>query len=270
MTNTLFTDYSLGLEELALAFGLINSRGMAQQLLQGAYDNLTASQVDERLTAASHSMLARGLTSLSKNGKAQLDNGLEKALFPLVRFDHLVQLNLVLSEGQATATIHVQKGKTFTAHLVKLGVVHILTHGAIKDLGEYILSVFDKIGVEAKSAAYKQPITLGVLGAALRQAQETKVVSNILVEEGWGEAEAKFLAEDLAIQSLRGTLLRVDGNQSANVEQIKTQSTKNLLALKGKQRSWLFTFSSTQDDQSGTAEMVDRPQFEKAVRSFIV
>ncbi|MDI6770678.1 MAG: hypothetical protein QMD04_13530 [Anaerolineales bacterium] len=273
MNKSAFVEYSLGIEELALAFGLINRPDLGQQLLQSVYDTLSPQQVDERLASASHSLLARGVSSLSPSGSPLLDKAFEKALLPLVRFDRLFQLSLVIGDGQTSATIHVHDNKTFTAHLVNMGIVRVLTHGPARLLGAYLLNVFDEIGTEqqaGKQGESKPDIALGLLGKALRMSSTTKEMATLLTTESeWPEADAKALAEDIGGQILRGTILRIEANQDTKLEALEKSPKRSILLLKGKKRSWVFDFSNTVDTAQGKALVVDRPGFEKVIATLI-
>lgn len=264
-------EYSLGLEELALVFGLINRKDLGQQVIAAAYDDLSPQQVEERLTAASHSLLARGLTSISDQGIINMDSQLELAVFPLTTFDYLIQLSLVLESGRADVTIHIQQGKKFTAHLVKAGVVHILTHGVVASLGKYVLDVFDEIGTgsQEKSPGKQLPVSLAVLGEVQSKGNDMDEMVPLLTAADWAEQAARDFCADLVDQKLRGTLLRLDSRQDADWEKVKSSPNRSLLFLRGAHRSWLFRFPDTRDASQGTGGVIDRANFEKEVLAFI-
>lgn len=260
--------YSLGLEELAMALGLINRPDMGRQLIASIYDNLNDAQIESRLSSASHSLLARGLAAISGKGSPILESGLEQALFPLVRFDYVLQLSRVRGDDQVGATVHVQKGKSFTSHSIQAGVVHVLEHGLCKNLSAYLRDTFN-LGVEknATSVEHEWTITPGVLGEALRGA-DPSVIFSILSNAGVPNNDAKNLADDLAHQTLRGTILRVQANSDADMDQLVSLDKRMLMILGGRKRGWLFEFESTVDETPGKAYTINNSVFQKRIETF--
>ncbi|MCG3146421.1 MAG: hypothetical protein LC138_08035 [Anaerolineales bacterium] len=270
MTNlkNSFTLYSLGLEELAMALGLINCPEMGRQLLASIYDNLTESQVESRLSSASHSMLARGLAAISDRGTPTLEKGLEQALFPLARFDYVLQISRVRDGKQIGATVHVQKGKSFTSHSIQAGVVHVLEHGVYKALPSYLGNTFlVNNGKETSNMKYKWSITPGVLGDALR-GDKTAAISKILSQAGLPDSDAQNLADDLAHQTVRGTILRAAAGPDTDMQKLMGTEKQMLMMLGSPKRNWLFEFPATDDAVKGKAWTVNRQTLEKHLESF--
>lgn len=263
--------YSLGLEELAMGLGLINRPDMGRDLLKAAYEKITDVQVDARLSSATHSLLARGLCAISPQGVPILSKDLEQALFPLARFDHALQLSIVHKTGNTNATIHIRKSQSFTSHVVELGVIHVLEHGKIKDLVAYLQDVFEGFAADSdyKEARMIGKITPGLLGRIL-QTEAYSVIRDELNQRGWQESDVKHLAEDTANQIMRATLLRIEANSQASYEDLKDVEKKSLLLLQSEQRAWLFEFNASGDDTEGTAQLVNRTAFNKALANFLL
>ncbi len=260
--------YSLGLEELSMALGLVNRPDMGKQLLESIYDNLTETQIESRLSSASHSLLARGLAAISEKGGPVLEGGLEQALFPLIRFDYVLQISRVRDGKQVGATVHVQKGKSFTSHSIQAGVVHVLEHGSWKNLANYLMNTFpllDEKGIKTEELPW--PVTPGILGEALRGGKLSAIIK-ILVRSGMPSADAENLAEDLAHQTLRGTILRVKANGEINMEKLAAVDKQMVMILSGKARNWLFEFNSTSDASTGKIWTINRQNFQKRIESF--
>ncbi|MFZ5858011.1 MAG: hypothetical protein ACOYZ6_14370 [Chloroflexota bacterium] len=270
MTNSKksFTLYSLGLEELAMALGLINRPEMGRQLLASIYDNLTESQIESRLSSASHSMLARGLAAISDRGTPILEKGLEQTLFPLARFDYVLQISRVQDGKQVGATVHVQKGKSFTSHSVQAGVVHVLEYGFYKSLPAYLGDTFHaKNGKETSTVEHKWPITPGILGDALRS-EKIPVISKILSQAGLPDSDAQNLADDLVHQTIRGTILRMTAGAETDMQKLATTEKQMLMLLGSLKRTWLFEFPSTDDVSVGKAWIVDHQALQKRLEIF--
>jgi len=263
---------SISVEELALALGLINSAELGRSILAGPYDNLTEEQVEQRLTTASHSLLARGLCSLSAQGQPVLDSDLENALFPLARYDSLFQLGILRDRVHSNTVIHVIKGKSFSSHFVQLGVVHTLEHGNDSQLPGYLLNILDEIGKgqSGSSKATKLRLQLGMLGSSLGAREKQDSVVEALVLSGWPKPDATKLAEDLEHQTMRCTLIRIKATSEMTVEATKEAPKATMLLLKGQERSWVFEFPSMDDAAEGTALLISRPDFEKALSAFVL
>lgn len=263
-----FTLYSLGLEELAMALGLINRADMGRQLLASIYDNLTEAQIESRLSSASHSMLARGLASISDKGSPTLQSGLEQALFPLARFDYVLQISRVQDGKQVGATVHVQKGKSFTSHSIQAGVVHVLEYGVYKALPAYLSDTFHVTdGKEAGAVEYQWPVTPGILGEALRS-EKSAALLKILLQAGLPDPDAQNLADDLAHQIIRGTILRVSAGAEMDMDKLAGLDKQMLMLLSSQKRNWLFEFTSTNDASAGKAWTVNRQSLQRRLEAF--
>ncbi len=87
---------------------------------------VTEAEASARLSAASHSLLARNLCTINQRGHPVLDSALERTLLPLFKFDRFYQISVVIGETQTNVTVHVRLRDSFTARTVQAGVVHIL------------------------------------------------------------------------------------------------------------------------------------------------
>lgn len=65
---------SVSVDELALLFSLIDQSDMGKSVLQSAYGEIPSQAIEERLTAASHSLLAQKVTTLSQNKTITVDH----------------------------------------------------------------------------------------------------------------------------------------------------------------------------------------------------
>ncbi len=271
MSKTGIATYSIGMEELAMAFNLINRADLARELLTSIYDNLSDAVVEARLTTASHSLLARGLTGIKTGGAPNLDADFEQALFPMAQFDYALFLSVVRSDRAQTASIHVRKGKTFTSHTVQLGVIHLLEHGKTAGLADFICDVFEDFG-SAKEPT--ENLACKVSWKALAQAQQPDVklekVIELLTAAGVAPATAKILAEDLTKQEYRVILLRSMINSEMPVDDMKKAEKHSLMLLKSKDRCWLFGFASAEDDSEGEGGLISRDGFKKKLNGFII
>lgn len=271
MNKSELKTFSIGMEELALAFNLINRADLARDLLSSIYDNLTEPAVEARLTTASHSLLARGLSGISTAGTPSLDPDFEQALFPLAQFDYTVFLSVVRADRPMTSTIHVRKGKTFTSHAVQLGVIHLLEHDKAARLPEFLCDVFEDFGSE-KDAADRLAckVTLKTLAQAQQPDVKIEKIIELLTAVGIEDRVAKILGEDLKKQEYRVILLRSMINSDMPAEEMKKAEKHSLMLLKHKDHSWLIEFDSAEDDAVGSARLVSRDDFKKSLNGFII
>jgi hypothetical protein len=254
--------YSLAAEELALSYALIHHPDLSQEVMNSVANKLTADQVDSRLTAASHSLLARGLCSVSPGSEPELHDEFKQALLSLIEFDYVLQLSIVRSGLQSAATIHVNKGKEFTAHVIQKGVVHLIEHAKSSELREYLFGLFEGFAANASGKVNNIPsLTPGFLGEALKL--DTNQIIQKLNLMGWNNSEAQYLAEDLKEQTIRATLIKAPGNKQDSSAKAGSPSISSVLLLMGKKRSWSFEFPSTSDDSPGTVRVIDHEGFKK-------
>lgn len=263
-------EYPLAVEELALALGLINRPDLGRNILTSAYDKLTEEQASERLTTASHTLLARGLCNLSKEGLPLLDKVFEEALFPLARFDYLLQVGTIQRDVQRSMVVHVIKNRSFTSHFVQKGIIHTLENGPYTQIMDYLLDSIGSINVdEGKLGRSSLEINMELLGRAIKQRQDAGQVTSLLLGGGWPESQAKMLAEDLGHQTYRDTIVRINITSNTKPEIIKDTSKPTLLILQGATRGWVFKFSSPDDLAVGTAQIGDRKLLGKVLSSLI-
>ena len=264
------TLFSLGVEELAMALGLINRADLGRELLLSLYDTLNEEQIDARLSSASHSLMARGLVAISRTGTPLLESRLEQALFPLAQFDYILQVSIVKEGAQTSSTMHIQRDKSFTSHSVQGGVVHVLEFGPYEMLTEYLQDVYDSIGGQGDFPVTTEwKITSGVLGKAINLGKKQQEINSLLKEYGLPESDAKSLAKDIANQKMRGTILQVKVDHSQPMDNITNAPKKMLLLLQGDKHSWTFNFSDTGDLTPGTTQIVDKLSFKNTLTSFI-
>ena len=262
--------YSLSLEELSMCLAMINRPDLGQTILRTYYDNLTKEQVDSRMTAASHSLLARGICGLTPEGTPRLEPELEQAILPIAIYDLVFQFNLVTGDNAVSSNIHVRKGKTFTSHNVQVGVIHLLEHGKSIQLPDFLLDILEDYGGKEKiDISAKTTITLGILGHALNASTKKEDVSKILQSLNWDASVIKALCDDLSASSGRGTLVRVEAKSGADEKTIEDAQKRTLLFLKGKTRTWCFEFSSPKDDAVAQVKLVTHKEFSELITAFL-
>lgn len=263
------TSFSLSVEELAMALAMINRPDLGQMILREIYDNLTTEQIDSRMTAASHSLLAHDYCGFTDELKPRLDSKLEQALVTLAIYDKTFQLSIVKDSRSLNANIHVKNGKAFTSHSVQAGIIHLLEHGVERLLDNYLLDILEDYGNDVKISIHPNlKISMGVLTKAQKLSESNGKSSDVLqIIEDSKIKDALF--EDMVNQVSRVTLIRINANSRLSKDELVNAPKQALLLLKGKSRTWFFDFPSLNDDALATVELVTQKQFSDKLANFI-
>jgi len=274
--NDQYLCIALGSEELAMALGLINRPDLGAGLLASVHGEYTDVQLHAFQSAAAHSLVARELCQFTDKNTLLMAPFLEQAVFPLARFNYLVKVNLAHKEAQQDALVHILGGRIFTAHFVLKQFIHHLEHGTFSQLPNYLASIFGDLGIapdQPESSEEGQPIAREISLALLMRLQENGATPDqaamLLAESGWPVESSQLLAEDLANQLYRGTLLRIDASEGMAAEALKQAPQRLQLVLKSPERSWLFEFMTTNAQAVGSARTVNRSVFLKALSAFL-
>jgi hypothetical protein len=266
------TTFSLSAEELALALSMINKPDLGRQILNTVAPQMSDEQIDARLTSASHSLVARGLADISLRGNSELDSMLEKAIFPMAKYDQLLQISSSNDDNQQMRVVYSYQNNFFAAHWVEKGVVNIIDYGSYASFADYVSSFFSEIGKKGsdKSVAADHKITLGTLGKAMIERSQKKQVNEMLFESGLSEELAGQLTSDILKQKMRGSLMLFDINSETTPDTAHNAAKETILMLRGPQRSWLFEFANTHDEEVAHIQLVNRKTFEKVLRQTIL
>jgi hypothetical protein len=271
-TNTISRSYlriSLGAEELALALALVNRPDIGRNILASVNEKASEEQVSASLTAAGHSLVARGLCSFMEDNRLAMNKEFEYAIFPLARFDNLLYVTIVQDGKQDDATIHVVEKRFFTAHIVQHGFIHHLEHGPFTALADYMAGIFGNFGEETSKSSLSLEIKMNVLRRVQEPEAELVKAQQLLVENGWPKDTAKKFVDDLDKQQYRGTIVRLDANGGMKVGELEQAPRRVQMLLKGAGHSWLFEFPSASEQAIGTARLVARNTFMKTLTSLI-
>lgn len=271
MSQQKLNSFSLSLEELTMSLSMINRPDLGQILLKSFYDKLTKDQVDSRMTAASHSLLAHGLCGFTSENRPRLISELEQSLLLLASYDYALQFRLVRGDQLINSTIHIKKDKGFTSHTIQAGVVHLLEHGDLTQLAPYMLDVLDNYGDDHDLCIPADCwITMGYLGKMMNSVGQQDGLKDVTKGLNWNEQVSTAFNEDIVNQQSRVTLIRINAKSGSSDEEIKIAPKQALLVLKGKCRTWFFEFPSTEDDVSTHPCVVTRKEFEDTLSAFVL
>ncbi len=263
---------SLGLEELAMAFSLINRPDKSRQLFNSISPRLSNEQMEARLTSASHSLAARGLVTVGPPETAKLSAELEQALLPLVKFDKVIQVSEVTAEESVFRSVHIFRNRLFTSHLIRMGVVHHLEAGDYSLLHEYLMNSFPDFGKSKLTIKIKNNhnLTLGLLGKLVKDNESPEQMSQILTEVGLPKSISEPLSVDLARQKMRAAIVVQSVNPEGNSREDKYRIDSSLFLLSGAQSDWLFEFPGAGDQIVAVIRSASRRTLAAILRRFLL
>ena len=266
--------FPLGVEELAMIYGLIGKPELGQLTLENVYEELSEAHVSVLMTSASHSMLARGICSINENGSVHLDEEVEKAFSPVVLSDYLVTFILDGQDiGNMQWQLFVSQKFGFTSFLVTAGVAYIVGHGTLRDLSTYIEEAFGVLmpdSFECDEENLILEIELTSLVKAMSIVEENKSPQKVFLAAGWHEETSQKITRDLTNQLMRGSVLRLNaGSEASEAEQMQA-SKPTLLFLVGSSKVWTFDFASPEENEIGIAQVCSWDAFIKKLQDFVL
>lgn len=240
-------DYRLSIEELAFALGVIGGVEVASAFLLTTLGKLKDDDLSGRLTAASHSLLARELLTIEE-GKGKLVTGLAEVVTAIVASTRTIRCNEVSREGERVITFFASD-TAIVEHELQNGVVAVLAR--LPDAQSVVarLSAFIANG---KTQADARAKTVGVVPMSVLEqfnqatsAQSPEKARQELIKAGIESGVAAKLVQDLASATARGSALLVTTDaEGAPV------SNRGFLFSKGPQHLWLFNIQPTEPPQA--------------------
>ncbi|MEM4202904.1 MAG: hypothetical protein QXS54_02425 [Candidatus Methanomethylicaceae archaeon] len=235
----------LSIEELAYAIGILGDVEAASGFLLGTLGQRPRLEVEGRLLAAAHGLIARGYLELDVvTNSSRLKDGLTRMVQPIVDGHYTLRLSRVKDGEEEVATLYVSETGM---------VLHRLEHGVVS----HLLSLADAADVQAQCRSFfgltEAPETasecLGKIPAdtldALRRNSQGRPVEELAAEiasYGLGPLRALDLAQALRRETARGSIVRLETKGDEIVSQ------RGLLLLEGQRSWWLFEISPTETD----------------------
>lgn len=259
--------FTLSSDELAYCLHAINAPTLSAKLLKTAYPELPEQELMSYLRDAAGKLSARGWCKSTKTGLPIPVARLESAVFPLARYDYVVQAEITRPDLHSFATINVLNGRSFTSLLHPSKDLYVLEHGHLAALSAYISKLFLDFGKgNGLSKVKKHKINYALVSAAMEGG--TKDQLDNLIQAGFSKIEAEQFALDLSDIMYRGSIIRVNANSQLDPIMAQQITKPVLLLLRGTENSWLFEFPSA-DDDIGLVSLVDRNTFEKILTTFV-
>lgn len=228
---------ALSIEELAYAMGVLGGTDAATGYLLGVLGQRPRLEVEGRLLAAAHGLVARGYLDFdAATGTSWLTDQLAEMIKPVVRNDYTLRLSRTSHGREEIATMYVSD-EGLVLHQLHQGVVSRLLR--VPDLAgaqEQCLLFFGLSNGAVATAQSLAKIPADLVDALRRndQAQSVEEAVAELASHGLKSDHAAKLAEDLRNDDNRSSIVRLETQGDEVVSQ------RGMLILKGVQRNWLF------------------------------
>ncbi len=257
--------YHLSGVELAFALTTLNRGDLAGRLIHQVYQKST--DRNKNWKAAGDNLRARGLSSASPVGFPILSNDFEQALIPVILHTHIGRIRTVSPQGVSEGTLYIQKDRSFSTHFSS-GDKHVLESGNWDHLSTYLLKLFRDFGshkiTQSKSAALSLKTLTGLL-----ETSDQKIIEQTLRQSGLPGKFSTELSMDMANPVYRASIIIIETPRNNKDQQQDDDRYPMLLLLKGKQRDWMFSFSSQHADSIGQAVQSDHQQFLTALMTHL-
>jgi len=229
----------LSIEELAFAMGVLGGVETASGILQAVLGQREKAELDGRLYAAGHSLMARGLLTVDVPAQSkELDSALGRMVEVMLASDFTLRYSRA-THGQEEVLNHFfRQGRIVSERVIQDVVCELAVLGSADEALEEGRLFF---GLPAGGRATGATESAGIIAADLldqiRQETSKSSIGQLaqrLQEAGLAAQPARMVAEDLLVPEYHGAVLRVD-NVSGN-----PVSERGFLILKGQRRFWLL------------------------------
>lgn len=271
MTNLAITKISLSTEEMALVYSLLSLPASAKSLLFEMYGELPPAIVEEKLVTASHSLIARGMVTLSEKVTVILHDKIAEIFTPLILFKNKLQV-IYNDYGReedpiVRATDYYLGNKGFfTSHEIDLGVVHHLFHGELSSLAEFVtgnlrLPVQNSEDLQNNLSGKSSSIKMADYPdlEAMGQTQAHAALRSI----GFESSIAEPLSEAICNPIRRGSAILVDVSSETLETKDYSKTGPGFFWLIGEKSNWIMSFDDTDKETiatilPGTAQMAEK------------
>lgn len=239
------TRFQIAIEELAFAMGVLGGTDVAGGFLVSLLGNKSSEALDERLTAASHSLVSRGYMSFDlEHQTMRLDEGFGSVVGFLLHNDFSIRCSRVMRDKEVLLTYFFEKG-TFVEHKIMRVVSSSLE--IVSDPEEVLKRTTEFFSIGGTDPAMHAVASIGTINAELpQQARDLAQAGSrergltLLEAAGLSTGVATNLLTDLLDMEFLGSASRIaneDGQLIAN---------RGFLVLKGQQRLWILNIVPTE------------------------
>lgn len=271
MTTDAITKISLSTEEMALVYSLLSLPASGKSLLFDMYGELQPSTIEEKLVTASHSLMARGMVTLSEKATVILHDQVAEIFTPLVIFKNKLQV-LINDQGRDEDPIvrvtdyYLGNKGFFTSHEIDMGVIHHLFHGEIPSLAEFILGGLkfpSEVSKNIDTTLSGKSVTLKMADyPALEEMGKTKA-SETLISNSFDPSITEALSEAISEPLRRGSVIMVNVSSETLESKDFSETGAGFFWLIGEKSSWIMSFENTNEDTvanilPGTIQVADK------------
>lgn len=255
MTLSDLTHVVFSVDEVALLFSLINQGEVGKSILQQAYGKISSSSLEDRLTAASHSLLARGHVSLTDNNILVLDPDIESLLFPLIKFSNILQVTVNENQksGPEIRNVYLGTKADFTALQIRNGVIYDFTYGNVGWLVEFVAGWLDlpQTNPFEMDLQRNHPLVPMEKYAELSTKPFPQALKGIQ-QMGYSGQLAETFTQDSCAPLKRGTVVLTDINSENFQNKDTSEAGAGFLFVVGRKHGWLLKFSAANDRAMAT------------------
>jgi len=271
MTNQAITKISLSTEEMALVYSLLGLPTSAKTLLFEMYGELPPQIVEEKLVTASHSLIARGMVTLSEKVTVILHDKIAEIFTPLILYKNKLQV-LCNDYGREEDPIvratdyYLGKKGYFTSHEIDLGVVHHLFHGDLPSLAEFVtgsLRLPGQNSEESPDNLSEKSFPLKMADyPALEEMGQAQALA-MLKSNGFEPSIAEPLSEAICNPVRRGSAILLDVNSETLETKDYSKTGPGFFWVIGEKSSWIMSFDDTDMETiatilPGTPQMAEK------------
>lgn len=261
--------FSLSPDEFAFCLRHHGRTDLAQNLIQSHFpgaDN-TQANYEIHMFAALDRLTARGWSRMGSDGKITLAGKLSSAISAIVKYDFVLQVNIIRPNLSANATLHVIHNEMFTSVLRPETNIYVLEHGSVSALAAYLSNLFPDFGKTSnKTSVEEMTISYAYLTSAMQQ-NDLSAATRILEQAGMNTVIAKAFAQDISEALYHGTFVRINVDSHASQDTINGAAKPLLLLLKGPAHSWLYYLSPT-NEKGSLVPIKNREDFLTNLSSF--
>ena len=243
--------FQISHEELSVAMTLLGKSDEARGYLQSSSSLKSPEDLESRLIAASHSLIARDLIEVSNDSGAILNARLKKLVQALLDNRFFIRCSKTVPGGQVFQNYFVnQEGVVLHKHANI--VVSCLEE--IPDVGTAAKYSYQFLGFpqnafvsDAPSGSINTALLQNLNGMAVTSSKES--IASQLENEGLLPEVAQRLADDFKSSEFKGSVLKAITNSDG-----QPVSKQGFLFLKAPERFWLFEFVSEEPPLSRVFE----------------
>jgi hypothetical protein len=229
--------YWLSIEEVAYALGLLGGPETAATYLQNLLGERPADEINGRLLAASHALVARGLLTFDMETTAkELDADFGRVIEDLARAQCVLSLTQRTAQARTAADLYFH-GEKVIEHRIDRAVVAELE--PLPGRAHATARILDFFGVESGADDAHNAAVATFSAALLSQVKrsDAHVLAALLQAEGVGPSLATQFANDVAATISRGSILQTRPLVMEGAPRIEVQA--GVLLMRSTARSWL-------------------------------